>query len=250
MVLSYQIGDFAGPLDLLLTLIAKNKIDIFDIPISLVLEQYYEYIDKMKEEKLEVTAEFLAMAAELVYIKSRMMLPVPEDEEEGEDPRERLVRMLLEYKRYKEVMGDFARVSEGWVLSYTKQPDPPPAKIDYTFTHETEELSEAYLRLYMAQGRKAPPPVTSFKGIVGRQPVSVYSRVMAILRKLYGRAKMKFSELFSGARSRSEVVATFLAVLEMSKGNTVIVDGEGENCTVKLAKEKKSSRFKKSENGE
>ncbi|MBQ3824014.1 MAG: segregation/condensation protein A, partial [Clostridia bacterium] len=128
MEISYKIGDFSGPLDLLLTLISKNKIDIFDIPIALILDQYYEYIDKMKEERLEVTADFTAMAAELVYIKSRMMLPLPE-EEEGEDPRENLVRMLLEYKRYKDVLEDFQKVSDGWVSSYTKEPDPPPAKV-------------------------------------------------------------------------------------------------------------------------
>ena len=248
MEISYKIGDFSGPLDLLLTLISKNKIDIFDIPIALILDQYYEYIDKMKEERLEVAADFTAMAAELVYIKSRMMLPLPE-EEEGEDPRENLVRMLLEYKRYKDVLEDFQKVSDGWVSSYTKEPDPPPAKVLFTFRHEPEELSEAYLRVYMAQGRKAPPPVSSFKGIVGKEPVSVASRVINIIRRLYKKTRMKFSELFAGAKSRSEIVATFLAVLELSKGNTVEVDGDGDACTVKLIKKKKRGLIK-DDNGE
>ncbi len=248
MEISYKIGDFSGPLDLLLTLIAKNKIDIFDIPISLVLDQYYQCIEEMKEQKLEVTADFLAMAAELVYIKSKMMLPTLNEEEE-EDPRERLVRMLLEYKRYKEVLPDFQKVSDGWISSYTRAPMPAPKTINYTFTHEVSELSDAYLRMYLVQGRKAPPPVTSFKGIVGKEPVSVYSRIIRVMRALYGKAKMKFSDFFSGAKSRSEVVATFLALLELSKGNSVMISGEGDETTVTLNKNKKE-RIKSAENGE
>lgn len=233
--LSFRVEAFEGPLDLLLTLIKKNKVNIYDIPISEILEQYLEVIAQMEALDLEVSSEFLVLAATLLQIKSRLLLPVEDEEEEGEDPREELVRRLVEYKRFKE-KAEFLRGREN--LGYTrfyKAPEyieRPVVPFDYS-TVSVENLLISYKVSYMKLERKLPPPKKSFEGIVGHEKVSVKSRVTNIWKKLVEKGKTKFIELFRGIKSRPEAVASFLAVLELIKLKKVVVEGDMDDMDIK-----------------
>ena len=232
--LSFRVEAFEGPLDLLLTLIKKNKVNIYDIPISEILEQYLEVIAQMEALDLEISSEFLVLAATLLQIKSRMLLPAEDEEEEGEDPREELVRRLVEYKRFKE-KAEYLRGREN--LGYTrfyKAPEyieRPVVPFDYS-TVSVQNLLISYKVSYMKLERKLPPPKKSFEGIVGHEKISVKSRVSNIWKKLIKTGKTKFLELFRGIKSRPEAVASFLAVLELIKLKKVAVEGDMDNLEI------------------
>lgn len=233
--LSFRVEAFEGPLDLLLTLIKKNKVNIYDIPISEILEQYLGVISEMEALDLEVSSEFLVLAATLLQIKSRMLLPAEDEEEEGEDPREELVRRLIEYKRFKE-KAEFLRGREN--LGYTrfyKAPEyieRPVVPFDYSKI-SAENLLISYKVSYMKLERKLPPPKKSFEGIVGYEKVSVKSRVKSIWECLVSKGKTKFLDLFKGVKSRPEAVASFIAVLELIKLKKIMVEGDGGNLEIK-----------------
>lgn len=236
---SFKLEVFEGPLDLLLKLISKNKINIYDIPIAVVLDQYLESIDGIEQLDMEQASEFLVMAAYLMYIKSQTLLPRHEEEEE--DPRDKLVRMLLEYKRYKEAAGKMAElfkksgvraVRETLVLKAT--PDGP-----YEGSHSVEELADAYAAAVQTVKRRMPPPISNFKGIVNTVYTSISTRVVSILRRLIKGEEMTLSDAFKGSGSRSDVVATFLAVLEMISKMRIRVDGEGDSARISLRKDRK-----------
>ena len=232
--LSFHVEAYEGPLDLLLTLIKKNKVNIYDIPISEILEQYLDAMEEMKRFDLEVSSEFLVLAATLLQIKSKMLLPSEDEEEETEDPREELVRRLIEYKRFKE-KAEYMKTREN--LGYTrfyKAPEyieRPVVPFDYS-TVTPENLLVSYKVAYMKLERTLPPPKKSFEGIVGHEKVSVKSRVKNIWKNLIKKGKTKFKDLFSGVRTRSEAVASFLAVLELIKLKKITVDGDAENPEV------------------
>ena len=233
--LSFRVEAFEGPLDLLLTLIKKNKVNIYDIPISSILEQYLEVIAQMESLDLEVSSEFLVLAATLLQIKSRMLLPNEDEEEEGEDPREELVRRLIEYKRFKE-KAEFLRSREN--LGYTrfyKAPEyieRPVIPFDYSKV-SVENLLISYKVSYMKLERKLPPPKKSFEGLVGHEKVSVRSRVKIIWKALISKGRAKFLDLFKGIKSRPEAVASFMAVLELIKLKKIMVEGDDDNLEVK-----------------
>ncbi len=242
--LSFRVEAFEGPLDLLLTLIKKNKVNIYDIPISEILEQYLEVIDQMERFDLEVSSEFLVLAATLLQIKSRMLLPNEDEEEEGEDPREELVRRLIEYKRFKE-KAEYLRGREN--LGYTrfyKAPEyieRPVIPFDYSKV-TAENLLISYKVSYMKLERKLPPPKKSFEGIVGHERVSVKSRVKNIWKSLIKKGKTKFLDLFGGVKSRPEAVASFLAVLELIKLKKIMVEeNNGEIEIKRIAEEEEFS---------
>lgn len=242
--LSFRVEAFEGPLDLLLTLIKKNKVNIYDIPISEILEQYLDAIAEMEKFDLEVSSEFLVLAATLLQIKSKMLLPAEDEEEEGEDPREELVRRLIEYKRFKE-KAEFLRSREN--LGYTrfyKAPEyieRPVIPFDYSKV-TAENLLISYKVSYMKLERKLPPPKTSFEGIVGHERVSVKSRVKDIWKRLITKGKTKFMDLFRGVKSRSEAVASFIAVLELIKLKKIVALDEGEGIEIKrIAEEEEFS---------
>ncbi len=234
--LSYNLEVYKGPLDLLLNLIAKNKVNIYDIPISLILEQYLEHIRGMKEFDLEVTADFLAMASQLLLIKSRMLLPTYNDQKE-EDPREQLVRLLLEYKRYKEVVANFFNNSNSYSSIYVRDTEQLELDNTYSSNHSLEELHFAYKQTIKRIKRRLPPPVNSFSDIVGKVFVSVNSKVIFVLRRLLKKGVINFSSLFDNAKSRSEIVATFLAILELTKSKRVKVsENKAGEIKIKIQK--------------
>ena len=235
--MEFHLEHFDGPLDLLLHLIAKNKVSIYDIPIAEILDQYMEVLHGAEAMDLDVAGDFVAMAAQLVYIKSRMLLPRPE-EEEDEDPRAGLVEMLLEYQRMKEVAPLFRERGESGRDIFVKPPEKlEPGPVEYH--HSVKDLVRAAGHMLRRAQRRVPPSARAFSGIVGHEPVPVEGRITAVLRRFLHAARVPFARLFEDAKSRSEIVATFLAVLELSKTRRVLLEGDGEDMELRLAEEKK-----------
>ncbi len=227
--LSYKLEVFEGPLDLLLHLIEKNKLNIYDIRISELLEQYMEQIDLMQRMDLDVSGEFLAMASRLVQIKSAMLLP---KYEEAEEMRKELSGQLIEYQKCKRVA---AMLGAGISFdSFCREPIKMKADMTYQRSHEPEYLVSAYLAAVGRGKAKIPPPKEAFSGIVTRRIVSVSSKIIGVMRKLWGGRTRKYASLFADAEDKSELVATFLAILELIKGKRVRIDGEGDNAELKL----------------
>lgn len=229
-VLTYKFEAFEGPLDLLLTLITKNKIDIYDICIEDLLNQYMEQINLMKEENMDVASEFLEMASRLVYIKSVMLLP--KYEEEAEELKKELTGQLLEYQECRRV----AKMMAPLVSFDTFTKDPSPVEFDLTYNriHQPNDIALAYVGAVGRGKRRLPPPRDAFAGIVSRKIVSVSSRIIHVMRKLWHGRTVTYKELFVASREKSELVATFLAVLELVKGKRVIIDGNGEGAQVRM----------------
>jgi len=214
-----------------LHLLQKNKLNIYDIPIAQVLDQYMDAIREMQEADMEVASEFLEMAARLVQMKSYMLLP--KHEEEGEHLRAELTGELIEYQLCQEAARRLAMQAVGGDL-FVREPDEPEPDPIYRRTHLPDEIREAY---YAAAGRgkrRQPPPVQAFSGVISRKIVSVSSKIVFVLRRLRERATVSYRSLYDGAKSRSDLVATFLAVLELIKANRIRVDGEGDEQTVRV----------------
>ena len=225
--LLFKLDVFEGPLDLLLHLISKNKVNIYDIPIALITDQYMDYIQSMENADLEIRTEFLVMAAKLLYIKSRVLLPqYDENEEEEEDPRQELILSLAEYKKYKDISLFFDDRKSICDYIYFKQ-------IDNTDEYKTEKemetlpidkLTMAFASVMERFEKTLPPSKMLFSGIVGRELVSVKSKVKDIKSALNIQGQLTFDELFTEVKSRSEIVAIFLAVLEMVRNDSVKMD--------------------------
>ena len=236
--LSFKLEAFEGPLDLLLMLIKKNKVSIYDIPIATILDQYLEVMRSMEEMDLEVSSEFLVLAATLLQIKSKMLLP-KDNEEEEEDPRTELVRRLLEYQQIKESIAFFREHENSDVGLFFKLPDVierPPAEMNYS-KMTLENLFEAYKVSFVKMERKLPPPKRSFSGIVGHEKVSIREKVRKIWNRLIEKGKVMFKDIFKNVKSKPEAVASFLAVLEMIKMNKIVVedtDVKGEYSVTKI----------------
>lgn len=224
----YKLDSFEGPLDLLLHLITKNKVNICDIPIVEITDQYIAAIDGIEEAALDNTSEFLVMAAQLLYIKSKMLLPKDEEEPE-EDPREELAKRLLEYQRYKEASKEL-RKTEFWsrymfFRSEEKIDFPIPP---YSREHQTRELTDAFNAILQRRERKQKPPRAAFAGIVGREKVSVEDMTVKVNKILDGRRHCGFKVFFRKNDSKPEMIATFLAILEMIKLNKISADYDAE----------------------
>lgn len=231
--LSFKIQDFEGPLDLLLHLISKHKMDIYDIEIYSLVEQYLNFIRQIQEEDLEMASSFLEMAARLVYIKTVSLLPV---DKEAEDLKQELVGELLEY-RDCQIMAEKLRDISAGFGRYTREPIKIEGELQYKRFHDPIEIFKAY---YFAVGkgkRRLPPPVSSFSGIVSRKIVSVSSKIIFVLRNLWNREEQPFSSLIRSSENRSEMVAVFLAVLELVKAKRISLETGGQEAKLKLLKE-------------
>lgn len=230
------LEDFDGPLDLILSLLSRNKMEIQDIQIALILDQYMDWMEQRKELDLDVASDFVTMAAHLVYIKTRMLLSL--NDEEAASEMEELISSLEERKRSE----NYARIKDAapllskrfeigvdyitWErISFT------PDKT-YRYQHDAADLTRAMAQLYERNEQKMPPPVSLFHGIVGREPFPVADKAVEILARLARSGVTRFRRLFQGSQSRSEVVATFLAVLELCRNHEISLVGSDENCTV------------------
>ena len=228
--ITYKVEGFEGPLDLLLQLVQKNKLNIYDIPIARLLDQYMDAIREMQETDLEIASEFLEMAARLVQIKSFMLLP---KHDEGEQMRAELTGELIEYQLCQEAARRLAMQAVGGDL-FVRNPDEPEPDPLYRRTHEAEVLRQAYFSAAGRGQRRQPPPVQAFSGVIARKIVSVSSKIVFVLRRLREGESVSYHSLYDQAQSRSELVATFLAVLELIKANRVRVQGEGETQTITM----------------
>lgn len=227
--IAFKLQIFEGPLDLLMHLINKNKVSIYDIPISEITEQYLDYIADMDHYDIEVSSEFLVLAANLLYIKSKMILPSAEDEAEEEDPRLELTKRLEEYKRMK-MAADYLREKEfsGGRVFFKTADYIQPVLIDESLKLVTlDSLKSAAENVVYLINRRRPVSVKNFTGIVGRDPIPVFTKVKDIVGKFFKKRKMRFLELFANIKSRDEAVASFLAVLELMKMNRVKVEKKG-----------------------
>ena len=241
--LSFKLEIFEGPLELLLSLITKNKVNIYDIPIALILEQYMEYLHTMELFNMEIASEFIVMASQLMVIKSRMLLPKIEEED---DPRQELVDMLLEYQRAKQA----AEVLHDLELTYSGRYEKPPEQVknlnkaEYKLTHDIKILQEAYMRIYQRRLELMEAQANTEKLdnlLKTTRHVPVNERILHVMKLLVRRGNCSFAGLFEKAESRSEIVATFLAVLELIKGRRIMVEGiseDYEDCRITLIRDK------------
>jgi segregation and condensation protein A len=210
-----RLPEFEGPLDLLLYLIKKNEVDIHDIPIAPITRQYMEYLDLMKELNLDVAGEFMVMAATLIHIKSKMLVPVnpteAQGEEEGEDPREELVRRLLEFQRYKEAAGLLHQKREIRAATWTRPDSALPA-----FDDAGEEMIEAGLYdLIGAFKELLERRKTLLAHEVEHEGKSVEARMEELLAMLGAGQSLEFMDLFADERTKPGMILTFLALLEL-----------------------------------
>lgn len=206
------LESFEGPLDLLLHLIKKDDVNIYDIPIALVLEQYLEYLKKAKELNIDLAAEFLLMAAELILIKSHLLVPVDdvEREEEGPDPRSELVRRLLEYQRYKDASKELL---ERPMLG--KDVFKRGTKEEGLEGEDTLDADMTALLLAFQGVLRRLPKDQSYE--VHLERISVQDKIMELTERLKSTRKQKFHDLFDLEKGKPDAVVTFLALLEMSK---------------------------------
>ena len=223
MEIEFKINDFEGPLDLLLHLIKESKMDIMNIEISSITDQYIYFLNKQEEMNLEVSSEYLVLASELLEIKSRMLLPNEkvEEEEEETDPREELVNRLLEYQAYKNITKVLHEKEALRKDIYTKSPENIKNYIDEEESISSDvtldDLISAFQKYYQRKIDNKP-----LKTKITVNEISVSSRRHDIKRLLKERKKMSFFELFP-VLSKEYVVATFLAVLEMTKEKEITI---------------------------
>ena len=223
--LSYKLEQFEGPLDLLLSLIAKNKVDISDIPISLICDQYMEYLDTAQKMDLELATEFIIMASELMLIKSKMLLPRPE--EEKEDPRKDLAEALLQYQRAKAAAEKLAPLYAFYSGRMIKDTDEISPDRKFVAEHDMALLEKALKKILLFNKMLDTAEKTHFSPMIKKPVVSVEVKITGVLKKLKETKKASLSNLVTEAESRSELIAIFIAVLELVKmRHILIVDGE------------------------
>jgi len=228
--------DFEGPLDLILFLLSKNKMEIRDIKISQILEQYLAWMRQRREMDLEVASEFVAMASHLVYIKTKMLLAAGEEESVSE--MEELIASLEAHKRheeYEKIKAVVPKLALRYAVGQDYMPKPgEPLRHDktYQYVHEGMELKRSIMGIMERNDSKMPPPIEAFQGIVGHEPYPVDKKVSELLHRLFSAGVSRFQQLFKGNRSRSEIVATFIAVLELCKARRILLAGTERDCTV------------------
>lgn len=233
--LNYKLEVFEGPMDLLLHLISKHKLNINDIPIIELVNQYLDYVRQMEDADFDVAGDFLEMAARLIYIKTVSLLP---RHEEAEILKKELTGELIEYRDCKLMAEKLSHQTDGF-NRFVREPQQGYVNYDYERFHEGEELLNAYIAAAGKAQRKLPPPLDSFKVIVARNFVNVASKVSSVMKKLWSGKKVKFLKLFEDAGSRSEMVATFLAVLELAKTKKITIDGSMSDAEVQIINEVK-----------
>ena len=231
----YKLDVFEGPLDLLLYLISKNKLNINDIQLSVLVDQYVEYIRDMNEQDMDVASEFIEMASRLIYLKTVSLLP---KHDEAEQLKEELTQELMEYEHCRKVAKMLSSMTDEFD-TFIKEPEKIEYDKTYVNVHEKESVLSAYIAAIGRGKRRLPPPTNVFSKIVARKIVSVSSKIVFVMKNLMRSGNKKMKNLFKGAQSRSELVATFLAVLELCKANRIHLDGEGEDMEISMIRRKK-----------
>ncbi len=224
-----RIKDFEGPFDLLFHLIEKNKVSIYDIPINDIVGQYLQYLSEMRELNLDIASEFLVMAATLLHIKSRMLLPGNDPtEDDGPDPREELVNRLLEYRKYKDVTDEFRKLESIWSGSCCRVPGNEPVAApgdDDVISLSINKLADTYRFLLLRNEKRINRNLPEITDFVRRETMTLRQKMNQILKFLAQKGAFIFSEFLSPLRhSRSEIVSGFMAMLELSRLKKVIIE--------------------------
>lgn len=231
MELAVKLEVFEGPLDLLLHLIDKNKIDIYDIPIAEITAQYMDYVDAMDKEDLDVVSEFLVMAATLLDIKARMLLPKEKNEEgEEEDPRTELVERLLEYRKYKYMSGELRDMSVGSDhIIYKESSIPkevahyrPPVDLEALLQGVTMTRLRAVFEDVLKRQAQMMDPVRSQFGRIEKETVQISDRIGYVRKKVLSGGRHSFRSLLREGATKTEIVVTFLAILELIKTGDIL----------------------------
>ncbi len=225
--LSYKLEKFEGPLDLLLHLIEKNKINIYDIPISIITKQYLEYVESMEEDDLDIMSDFLVMAATLLDIKAKLLLPAEVDDDSGEeiDPRAELVERLLEHKRYKHMALELADMEYGTDKVLYKTADLPKEVAMYEYPVDLDALLAdiklhrlkcIYEEVLKRQEYRVDKQRSNF-GSIKREPIRLADKVGNLLSYARMHRFFSFRSILHKSESRVELVVSFLAILELMK---------------------------------
>ena len=236
-----EMQDFEGPLDLILFLLGKNKMEIQDISISLICDQYLQWLEQRQKMDLEVASEFVTMASHLVYIKTRMLLSI--EDQEAQSEMDALIQSLEErrrsesYGRIKAMAARLAPMGEFGRNILTRDPEPVERGKIYEYHQQPADLVLAMAEIQNRAERRLPPPQSAFQAIVRHEPYPVESKAKEILQRLKRHGVTRFLLLFRGNRSRSEVVATFLAVLELCRAHVLHLAGSETDCTVRQESE-------------
>ena len=247
---SEQMEDFEGPLDVIFELLSKNKIDIQDVSITAILEQYLAYLEEMKRLDMEIASEFITMASHLMLIKTKMLLSAAE-QAEAESELDLLRQSLVERRRREamdqirlaipvlELRGEIGR------CLFVKEPEPLRRAQGYRYQHDVSDLLRALDMIAERNARQLPPPASNFQGIVGKEPYPIGRKTGEVLRQLLLRGVERLKNLFRGNKSRSEIVATFLAVLDLCKTNSVTLEDDinGDNPNVRLLDEEEKKEM-------
>ncbi|MDR5658164.1 segregation/condensation protein A [Serpentinicella sp. ANB-PHB4] len=240
MAYKIKIEAFEGPFDLLFHLIDKNKVDLYDIPINQITEQYLSYLNKMKQLDLDITSEFLIMAATLIEIKSKMLLPQEKSnliEEDEEDPREELVRKMVEYKKYKEIAKQFKiREEKNNKVFYKKKEE---ILIEETNSEdqfqqvEINDLLKAFQKIINSPKSNSSNTSINFRSMK-RDTITIEEKMKDILYLLNDNSQISFSKCFSNHSDKIDLITTFLAVLELIKSKKIIVCQNSLFCDIKI----------------
>lgn len=241
---SEVMEDFEGPLDVIFLLLSKNKIEIQDVSIAAILEQYLAYLDEMKRLDMEIASEFITMASHLMLIKTKMLLSAAE-QAEAESELDVLRQSLIERQRKEAI--EQIRTAVSWLeprneigrCLFTKEAEPLRRDQSYRYQHELTDLLIALDEISERNQKRLPPPTVNFKGIVGKERYPVTKKAAEVVRQLILRGVQRLKNLFKNNRSRSEIVATFLAVLELCKTNSVKLEDDScmDNPNVRLLDE-------------
>lgn len=230
---TYRLDQFEGPLDLLLTLIQKNKVSITDIPISIICDQYMEYITEAQSLDMDVASEFIVMASELMLIKSKMLLPRPEEEEA--DPRAELTDALLRYQQAKEAAGKLSPLYAYHSARMVKDTD--EISVDKTFVADQDvtALCSAVRRIIAYNNALEKAANTAFKPMISKPIIPVEIKIVSILRHMEKKSVASLEELIIGEATLPDLIASFLGVLELIKIHKLIIadDIDEENALLR-----------------
>lgn len=235
MAIDVKLQVFEGPLDLLLHLIEKNQVNIYDIPIVTITEQYLAYLEEMKTQDYDVMSEFLVMAATLINIKAKMLLPKEEEEEEEEeDPRAELVQRLLEYKMYKYAAAELKDMELDASYALYKQPTIPKEVAEYQEEIDPMELCDGLtlsrlqeiFRMVMKKQVDKIDPIRSKFGTIEREEVNIEERMQTIREEVRGLKGISFRTLLEVQASKINIIVTFMAILELMKVGAITVRQE------------------------
>ena len=231
--ITYRLDQFEGPLDLLLTLIQKNKVSITDIPISLICDQYVEYIAQAQKLDMDVASEFIVMASELMLIKSKMLLPREEDD--GDDPRATLTDALLRYQQAKEASAKLSPLYAYYSGRMVKDTD--EISVDKTYVHDQEvtSLCAAIRRVIAYNNALEKAATTTFTPMISKPMIPVEIKIVSILRSIEKRGIATLEDLIADEVTLPDLIASFLGVLELVKIRKLLVedDGDSENALLR-----------------